>query len=699
MPRRKVIALRDSIEAELVRHPEGLTATALIKLLELRGAGRRRLFRMLSQMTSAKRLVRDRNGRVKLAEDGKRTTGRIAVSRSGRGFMKIDGVEVRIDRSHMGSAMPGDTVTVRMRESDREGGPPVAEVVGVTQRARPRIAGTVVSEHGRKYVYPLSPNYRNRFRVAQGLRANPGDRVLVRLIESDGRDEELQADIVEIVGSESEAALDTKAVVAQYDFPVEFSDEVVAAAERATERMEERDGREDLTNRFILTIDPLRARDFDDALSITRNEKGEVELGVHIADVSHYVRPGEALDEAAFERGNSVYLPDMVIPMLPVHLSNGVCSLLPERERLTVSVWMTYDANTRLLSTRFSRSVIRSRVRLTYEEVMAGLNTGRLPEAHAGVADETMACLRQLSELAQGLRRKRMAREALDLDLAECELDVDEGGVMTGFHLVKSDPSHQLVEECMVAANRAVASCLAEAGYPSVYRIHGTPDPARLERLAVDLEEMLGRRVRVETRSDMAALLKSVQGHALETSARRAMLRSMRRAVYSHELDEHYALAIPVYSHFTSPIRRYPDLIVHRQLMGWLAKQPGPHDVADCARMVDACNRHEQDADDAERDVAELKKLRFLQTVSQSSRPQSFAGYVVETVKAGLFIELRDLQMQGFLHYRNLGAMPRTGRGRAGRGQTPLKAGDDIRVKPIAVDLHRHRVDLAPVWE
>src|SRR5213076_2709046 len=331
------------------------------------------------------------------------------------------------------------------------------------------------------------------------------------------------------------------------------------------------DGREDLRGQFIVTIDPDDARDFDDAIHV-EDIKGGWQLGVHIADVSAYVRPGSALDREAQRRGNSVYLPDRVIPMLPERLSNGVCSLNPHVDRLTHSVFLQFDRNGRVRQTRFVRTVIRSAHRLTYKQAFAILKSS--------ARDELSERLHTAWKLAALLRRKRFEHGSLDLDMPEVKVVVDKKGKPIRFERVENDESHQLIEEFMLAANEAVARELKKRAIPTIYRIHENPDP---EKLAEYREFVLSFNYNVGDlahRAEVQRLLAAIRGKPEEQALKIGLLKSLKRARYFPQPLGHYGLAKPNYLHFTSPIRRYADLVVHRAL----GKDAAPRRPASAAR-------------------------------------------------------------------------------------------------------------------
>ena len=390
--------------------------------------------------------------------------------------------------------------------------------------------------------------------------AKPGDKVVVRLETWESRHVNPEGEVVEVLGPADAPGIDVLSVIRNYHLPTEFPAAVLKEAESIPETVETRmlEGREDLRDKFIVTIDPDDARDFDDAINVEKIDNATWELGVHIADVSAYVTPGSALDREARKRGNSVYLPDRVIPMLPERLSNGVCSLRPDVDRLTFSAFIQFDKNGRTKNARFARTVIRSAKRLTYKQAYAILKSSP--------TDKLSERLHQAWELASLLRRKRFEQGSLDLDFPEVKVYCDENGKPVRLERVENDESHQLIEEFMLAANEAVARELKNRSIPTVYRVHEDPDP---DKLAEYRELVLSHNYRVgdlSKRAELQRFLVSTRGKPEEQALKIGLLKSLKRARYATQPLGHYGLAKTNYLHFTSPIRRYADLVVHRGL-------------------------------------------------------------------------------------------------------------------------------------
>ena len=482
---------------------------------------------------------------------------------------------------------------------------------------------------------------------------------------------------------------DTKAVMRQYNLPERFPKDALREAKRIGEiGAVSFDKRLDLRKKFIFTCDPDTAKDFDDALSLEKDRKGNRVLGVHIADVSHYVRPGTALDREAFKRSTSVYLIDRVVPMLPEELSNGVCSLVPGEDRLTFSAFLTFDKDGRCIGRRFAKSVIRSRRRFTYGQVM-GIIAGKT----CGSAQEART-VREISALAQQLRRRRFAEGALDLEVPETEILLDDDGRMAGIAERPYDESHQMVEECMVAANEAVAKELWSRGIKILARLHESPDPERLEQLRADLAAIGVSCGDLSHRKNMAEFLRRIKGEPLGGTISVMVLRSLKRACYDARKIGHFGLAKDFYAHFTSPIRRYPDLVLHRQLADFLATGNGrmPQTVLD--RMAKHCSDMEERADEAERSLNEVKKFRFIE-----ENGGVFDATVGKVTKFGLFVDVPALATSGLVHVSTLSSHYVRFDERhmlLDDGRRTWRIGDTLKLKAVKVDWDNHWIDFSP---
>src|SRR6266480_4032699 len=548
-----------------------LNKIEIARKLGVSGRARVALRGTLRDLERAGEIARIRKDRYVLPAEADLVTGKLSVHPAGYGFLiseKPGEPDVFIAAENIGTAMHGDRVVARISRDtphDRIKGRREGRVIRILERAHDTIVGTLQQSRNFYYVVPDDPRFVHDIYVhpeqdqQPGTSANVGDKVVVRLEPWESRHVNPEGEIIEVLGPASAPGIDMLSIIRKYHLPAEFPNDVLDQADQISERINARqlEGREDLRKDFIVTIDPDDARDFDDAIQVEKTNSGW-RLGVHIADVAAYVEPGSALDREARGRGNSVYLPDRVIPMLPERLSNGVCSLNPGVDRLTHSVFIHFDKHGVVKSARFGRSVIRSAHRLTYKQAFAILSSP--PQDRLGER------LHLAWELAALLRRKRFQHGSLDLDFPEVKVLVDKQGHPVRLERIENDESHQLIEEFMLAANEAVARELMKRAVPTIYRVHENPDP---EKLAEYREFVLSFNYKVGDlthRTELQRLLASIRGKPEEQALKIALLKSLKRARYSSQPLGHYGLAKANYLHFTSPIRRYADLVVHRAL-------------------------------------------------------------------------------------------------------------------------------------
>src|SRR5438067_3907838 len=568
--------IREQVLALLARKDyRPLTRTDIARELGLTGPQRNAVRKTLRDLERAGEIARIRKDRYVLPAEADLVTGKLSVHPAGYGFLtseKPGEPDIFIEAENVCTAMHGDRVIARISPEPPAGrikGRREGRVIRILERAHDTVVGTLQRSRNFYYVVPDDPRFVHDIYVRpvaveedrrSATAATVGDKVVVRLDDWQSRHVNPEGEIIEVLGPASAPGVDVLSVIRKYHLPTEFPSDVLDQAERIPETVDAQQiaRREDLRNQFIVTIDPDDARDFDDAIHVEKLPNGGWQLGVHIADVATYVEPGSALDREARRRGNSVYLPDRVIPMLPERLSNGVCSLKPEVDRLTHSVFIQFDKRGVAKSARFARSMIRSAHRLTYKEAYAILNSP--PQDRLG---ERLHLAWQLGAL---LRRKRFEHGALDLDFPEVKVWVDTHGKPVRLERVENDESHQLIEEFMLVANEAVARELKKRAIPTVYRVHENPDP---EKLAEYREFVLGFDYRVGDlthRAELQRLLASFRRKPEEQALKVALLKSLKRARYSPQPLGHYGLAKSNYLHFTSPIRRYADLVVPRAL-------------------------------------------------------------------------------------------------------------------------------------
>ena len=622
-------------------------------------------------------------------------TGVLSLSRGGVGFVSPDGGgdDVLIPEGRaLGGALPGDRVEIALVPPERGALRPTGRVVRIVERGARDVVCTL-RRAGRAWTaVPLVPFGGRTFRVEDPGAAREDDRVVVRFSSWEDPRRDPVAAVVAVVGPADNPSLDTVAVEREYDLPGPFPPEVEAEAQRVSALLSAPGPREDLRGETIVTIDPVTARDYDDALSLSVDEKGRRILGVHIADVSHFVRPGSALDAEARRRGTSVYLVDQVLPMLPEQLCNGVCSLVEGEDRLAFSAFLTFDASGAMVGRRFARTVIRSARRLTYAQALGFI------EAKDEPTDGVRRLVRDLHALSRQLRRNRFARFSLDISSPELEVTLAPDGRLASIGPAEHNVAHELVEEAMIAANEAVATELAYHRIPHLCRFHDVPDPEKMDALEAALRALGIRTGALRDAGAIVRLLKAVRGTPLEYYVSMMVLKSMKRAEYSADDEGHFGLAKRYYSHFTSPIRRYPDLVLHRQLAALLAGDRAAQPSLDDLRAVAASStKTEFRADQAERALVEIKKFRWLEERLAAGDPPELDGVVVKCLPYGAFVELPSLMLDGMAHVSTMSShFVRFDRDRerlVAPGEFDLGPGSRVRVLVTAVHFDDRRID------
>ncbi len=601
------------------------------------------------------RLVRLKRGRIGLADQMDIAVGTISVNRSGRGFLEIEGAteDIMILDTGLLTALDGDRVMVRLvgERFGRQAG----VVIKVLERSGRNIVGILHKQNNLILVRPDNPRIHRDIYVspADSLKAKDGEKVVVKLTAWDDPYTNPCGKVTERLGCPNAPGVDMLTIIKSYNLPESFSAEIMNQAEKAAgvDTTEEQQRRLDLTGECIYTIDPFDANDHDDAISISKTQRG-YRLGVHIADVSFYVPEGSALDIEAFERGNSVYLPGMVIPMLPEVLSNDVCSLRPNRRRLAHSVIIDFDRKGKVLGWRVMDTVIRSHAKLSYEEVQEFFNSQTVTPRIKRVADSLLLA----RELATVLTKRRAIDGSLDFDLPEAKIILNEQGEVLELGNRVRLESHRLVEEFMLAANQAVALEIFRKGQPLLYRVHDKPAIEKLNTFS-DMMKRLGHSFPVSKHIkpiQFARFLERVKDLPEGDFIHELLLRSMQKAVYQRENIGHFGLAFTHYAHFTSPIRRYPDLLVHR-LLRKLKKGKYP---AAFARRIQAvidhvgghCSETERVAVTAEREAVRTKQVTFM----TRHLGDEFEGVISGTMSYGFFVRLNKMGVEGLVRFSSI---------------------------------------------
>src|SRR5579871_2401492 len=705
--------LEDQILAALARkNYQPLKPKALARKLGLPSAQYSEFRHALRSLVKLQRVEIGKNHTVRPTQPHGTVTGIYRRTSSGYGFVRphiVDGQagpEILIREGDALDAATGDEVLVRItRKPSRPDLGPVGEIRKVLGRATRQFVGTYFERDGQGLVRVDGTVFSHSIYVgdpgAKG--AKPDDKVVLEMIRFPTPEDRGEGVITEVLGPRGKPGVDTLSIIREFDLPDRFPEDLLEEAREAASAFDETDldDREDCTNAVVVTIDPVDARDFDDAISLTQDSRTKHwQLGVHIADVAHFAPPGSAVDREARKRGTSVYLPQRVLPMFPEIISNSLASLQQGRVRYVKSVFLDFTPAGQRAEARFANVAIRVRKRFTYEQVSAFLQAEAADPAEGARSAapkldvEVAALLLRMRDLAMILRRRRLRRGALELNMPEVELELDEQGRVTGAHFVKHDASHQIIEEFMLAANEAVAEHLAALGVPFLHRIHPAPEPTKLEGFA-DFARSLG--YKMERHVDRFALQRVLEKSADRPDAyavHYALLRSLKQATYSPEEEGHYALASDTYCHFTSPIRRYPDLAVHRQLGQWLKTGRAGSDETELAALGDHCSKTERRAEIAERELIKTKLLTYL-----SER----LGLELEVVITGVadygfFASAEQLPVDGLVHVSTLtddyyyfdeASHSLIGR----RTKRRYRLGDKVAVTVVRVDLQRRQLD------
>lgn len=665
---------------------------------------------VIKQLLEEGKLIRDGKGYYHLAESSNIASGIIEFSRRGSiAFVATDeGREIAVPVEFSSSAIHGDRVLVEIVGKWRN--LPMGKVVRILKRGKERIVGVFDLRRTFGFVIPDDPKIIYDFYVPVECinGARPGQRVIAKIIKWPKKGRNPEACVETILGNVEDPKTDVPAVMAKYELTDRFPDEVLKELEELPDDVMEKDvvGRLDLRDEVIFTIDGEDAKDFDDAVSIKKLPRGRYLLGVHIADVSHYVKEGSALDKEAYRRGTSVYLLDTVVPMLPFKLSNNLCSLMEQKDRLTFSVEMVINADGEVLDFNISPSVIRSKKRLTYTVVNRLLEGDESVERALG--KKISHSLRLMHELSLILRQARQKRGAItDIEGGEVEVLMNGRGEVIDIVPRKRGPGEILIEEFMIKANETVAEIFHNAGLPFVYRVHEEPDPDTILQLK-EYVEALGLKMKFPKNihpSVLQKVLELVKDHPLRSSVERLMVRSMKRAMYSPTNIGHFGLASYAYTHFTSPIRRYPDLVVHRLLKLYL-KQGNKFTEKQIElyskllpKIAEHCSKRERIADEAEWDLLAMKKVEYI----SRHLDEIFEVVITNVTRFGLFVEIPDKLISGLVHVstlddyyiyderKNILIGERTGK--------IFKIGDTLKVKVLRADKITGEIDFELVEE
>ncbi len=654
------------------RHEGAVPFTFLLHEFGGRHA-KRELKNMLDDMSEDGELVRLKGNSYSLPGKMKSTRGRISVHRDGYGFVTPDdgGEDIFIPSKFLKDALHGDLVEASSSPSRMGGNKLDGRVLAVLERATTRVVGRY--EETRRGAIVISDDQRLNLVIAIPVKgrgtAEDGHQVVAELTSYPIGGRPAEGKVVEVLGWPNDPDVEVQSVIRRFDLPHIFAPDALAEAEGIPETVSPADlkGRTDLRTMPTVTIDGETARDFDDAVSL-RREGDKFRLWVSIADVSHYVKKDSPLDREAYLRGTSVYFPDRCIPMLPERLSNGICSLNPHLDRLTKTAEMLFDRNGIMQESTFYPSIIKSAARLTYTIVKQ-----IIVDEDAELADKfrpVSPMLREMKELALILMAMRKKRGSIDFDLPEPEIIIGLTGLTEGIIRAERNLAHQLIEEFMLAANEAVSRHITARGIPFLYRVHENPDPVKLRTFQEFVHgfgyefSLVDEKVRP---SELQRLLAQADGRPEERMVNYALLRCMKQARYAADNVGHFGLASDCYCHFTSPIRRYPDLVVHRILRAALLLAPLPDASPQgdggkrafrqlaiaterLGEVAEHTSKRERVAMEAERDVVEMKKLQYM----QQHVGEQFDGYITGVTNFGFFVELEELFVEGLVHLSTL---------------------------------------------
>ena len=645
----------DLRKEDLFRHIQksadrGMNLQRILEDFDATPGARKQIKDILNQLVKEGKLAKHRGNRYE-APARKLIEGTILVHRDGYGFVipkeKVQGIEsdIYIPSALIGSAMNGDKVQVEITFR-KPGGRAEGRIASVEKRARDTVVGQLRWDGEVFFVAPADARLPEKILVTNDVAEHKDKIVEVEITRFPSETRWPAGKVVSVIGFLDDPNVETNVIIKKFGLPVSFPDEAEQEAAALADTLTEKDfvGRDDFRKRNTITIDPKTARDFDDAIDVEVLPKGTFQLGVHIADVSHFVAADSAMDVEARYRGTSVYFPDRVIPMLPEKVSNQLCSLNPKVDRLALSVIMHVSPNGEVLDHSFHKSVIRSKERMTYEDVQEILNGNSALEDRFR---DVVPHIRIIASLAEIIQKRRRQRGAIDFDLPEPMLTYDEHGELLG--IVKSVRlfSHRIVEEFMILANEVVARHLEENDIPGLYRVHEEPDPMKVQEFA---EIVSGFGLKFEPRkvepAEFQKFISSIEGRPEERMLSYLMLRSFKQAKYSDENIGHFGLASDSYTHFTSPIRRYPDLVVHRILKASMSRRTEPAvPHAQLEAIANESSERERLSDQAERELFEWKKMLLM----EQRLGDTFDAIIIGVWRDGFSIELIDYFIEGFV--------------------------------------------------
>jgi ribonuclease R len=645
-------SLTEQILATLSKSPEqGFNYKQISKRLNITDPSAKQLVAgILRDLTKLGKVQEIYQGKYRVKQARGYITGTVDMTRMGYGFISTDDLEedVFVTAKNLKTALHGDKVKVWLY-ARRKGARPEGEVVEIIERWRTSFVGTVEIMPNFAFLIPDNKNMPfDLFIPSSKLNgAQQGQKAVARVTDWDPKSKNPVAEIINVLGFPGLHETEMHAILAEFELPYHFTDELEEDAEKIPAAITEKDikSRRDFRQIPTFTIDPADAKDFDDALSLKKLENGNWEVGVHIADVTHYVLPGSLVEEEAKQRATSVYLVDRVVPMLPERLSNHICSLNPAEDKLTYSAVFELNDKSEVINEWFGRTIINSDKQFSYNEAQQVIDTGDGP-----MKDQVLL----LHRLAQQLRTKRFAQGAFAFEKIEVKFDLDEAGKPLGIKFREMGTANQLIEEFMLLANKRVAEYVGKKlkGKTFVYRIHDRPDPEKISNFSHFITRFGYKLIEDDKTSlpkAMNKLLQSVEGKKEQNIIENLALRSMAKAIYSTDNIGHYGLSFKHYTHFTSPIRRYPDMMVHRLLSAYLAEEnPGQKDKYQ--KLCDHSSKMERLAAEAERASVKYKQVEYM----SDKTGQVFEGVISGVTEWGIYVEIVENQCEGMIHIREL---------------------------------------------